>query len=148
MISGMFVSRCHAAKSRDVTMQHQPHSTYTYAGTALQYNLRSFLPRDLTSRKASLAAWSRQHKILVILIAASLCLAAILGMRSGSQAHQTQELQVCQTAVTVKVPQDQVPKLSPLVAADMDFQMLCSAEGSTGGAFISACGCCQDISAP
>ena len=117
------------------------------AGTALQYNLRSCLPHDLTSRKASLAAWSRQHKLLVILIAASLCLAAIFGVKSGSQAHQTQELQVCQTAVTVKVTQDPVPKRCLLAAADRDFHMLCSAEGPTGGAFITACRCCQEISA-
>ena len=46
-----------------------------------------------------------------MLIAASLCLAAMFGVKSGSQAHQTQELQVCQTAVTVKVNQDQVAML-------------------------------------
>lgn len=55
------------------------------------------------SRKASLAAWGGQPRLLIVLIAASLCLAVIFGVKSGSQSLQAQELRVCQNAVIVKV---------------------------------------------
>ncbi|DBA81187.1 hypothetical protein WJX79_006838 [Trebouxia sp. C0005] len=64
-------------------------------GRALQYRLRNILPADLSSRRASFVAWSRQSLILT-LIGASLCLAVIFGTNSGkSQALQAQDLQAC-----------------------------------------------------
>ncbi len=74
-----------------------------FAGRALQYRLRNVLPADLSSRRASFVAWSRQSLILTF-IGASLCLAVIFGTNSGkSQALQAQDLQACQQEKEARV---------------------------------------------